>query len=180
MRPLGRLQAHNKLAYYKRTMTDDGYLNRSLGFLLADVSRLLRKRFDARARTLGLTRSQWRVLGQLRRREGIKQTDLADLLEIEAITLARHIDRLEAKGFVERKRHPQDRRAWQLYLKDEVKPVLDRLRALSDANRQEALAGIPEADSEQLIETLLKIKANMVELETAASPNQRGKKKIEA
>jgi len=61
-------------------MTDDLYLTRSLGFLLADVSRLIRKRFDARAKTLGLTRAQWRVLGQLRRREGIKQTDLADIL----------------------------------------------------------------------------------------------------
>ena len=159
---------------------DDSYLTRSLGFLLADVSRLLRRRFDERARTIGLTRSQWRVLGQLRRREGIKQTDLADILEIEAITLARHIDRLEAKGFVERKRHPRDRRAWQLFLKDEVRPVLDRMRELSDATRQEGLAGIPEAESEQLIETLLKIKANMVALESSASPSPQGKAKIEA
>ena len=180
MRPARTLQAYNKLAYYEFAMIDDLYLTRSLGFLLADVSRLIRKRFDARARTLGLTRAQWRVLGQLRRREGIKQTDLADILEVEAITLARHIDRLEAKGFVERRRHPQDRRAWQLYLKDEVMPMLDRLRELSDANRQEALVGIPEAEREQFIETLLKIKANLVDLENASPPSRRSKKKIEA
>ena len=72
----------------------DAYLTRSLGFLLADTSRLVRERFDSRARTLGLTRAQWRVLSQLRRREGINQTALAVILEIENITLGRHIDRL--------------------------------------------------------------------------------------
>ena len=75
-------------------MVDDPYLTRSLGFLLGDVSRLLRKRFDARAAMLGLTRAQWRVLARLRRREGINQTELAEILEIETITLGRHIDAL--------------------------------------------------------------------------------------
>ena len=74
--------------------SDDYHLTRSLGFLLADCSRMMRKRFDARARERGLTRAQWRVLGQLRRREGINQTALAEILEIETITLGRHIDRL--------------------------------------------------------------------------------------
>ncbi|MCK5089420.1 MAG: MarR family transcriptional regulator, partial [Hyphomicrobiaceae bacterium] len=71
-------------------MPDDPYLTRSLGFLLGDVSRLLRKRFDMRARELGLTRAQWRVLARLRRREGINQRNLAEILEIENITLTRH------------------------------------------------------------------------------------------
>jgi MarR family transcriptional regulator for hemolysin len=148
-------------------MPEDLYLTRSLGFLLADVSRLVRRRFDGRARTLGLTRAQWRVLGQLRRREGINQTELAEILEVETITLGRHIDRLEAKGWVERRRDPADRRVWRLYLKEKAQPVLDQMRKLSEATRQEALGGIPEAEREQLIELLLKIKSNMTALDQA-------------
>lgn len=148
-------------------MTTDPYLTRSLGFLLADVSRLVRRRFDQRANGLGLTRAQWRVLAQLRRREGINQTALADILEIEPITLGRHIDRLVDKGFVERRADPADRRAWRLYLRSEVQPVLDELRAMSAETRVEALKGIPDRDADQLIETLLKIKANMTALDAA-------------
>lgn len=151
-------------------MTDDAYLARSLGFLLADVSRLVRERFDARASALGLTRAQWRVLAQLRRRQGIRQNALADILEIEQITLGRHIDRLVEKGFVERRADPDDRRAWNLYLRSDVQPTLDRLRELSAMTRAEALAGIPGADSELLIDMLLKIKANMSALPPLARP----------
>ena len=143
-------------------MTDDPYLTRSLGFLLADVSRLVRKRFDQRARALGLTRAQWRVLAQLRRREGINQRDLAEILEIESITLVRHIDRLEAKGWVERRRNPADRRAWRLHLNAQVQPVLDKMREFSELTRQEALAGISDKESEELIDRLLQIKGNML------------------
>lgn len=149
-------------------MTTDLFLTRALGFLLADVSRLMRRRFDARAREIGLTRAQWRVLTQLRRREGINQTALAEIMEIEPISLGRHIDRLVEKDFVERRADPRDRRAWRLYLKPEVQPVLDRLRTISNANRKEVLQGIPNEESEVLIDTLLKIKANLTALEAEA------------
>lgn len=148
-------------------MTTDPYLTRSLGFLLADVSRLVRRRFDQRANGLGLTRAQWRVLAQLRRREGINQTALAEILEIEPITLGRHIDRLVEKGFVERRADPADRRAWRLHLRSEVQPVLDELRQMSAVTRGEALKGIADKDADQLIETLLKIKTNMLALDAA-------------
>jgi DNA-binding MarR family transcriptional regulator len=146
-------------------MTTDPFLTRSLGFLLADVSRLIRRRFDARAREIGLTRAQWRVLTQLRRREGINQTALAEIIEIEPISLGRHIDRLVEKNFVERRPDPRDRRAWRLYLTPEAQPVMDRLRVLSNANRKEVLQDIPIEESEALIETLLKIKSNLTALE---------------
>jgi MarR family transcriptional regulator for hemolysin len=146
-------------------MTTDPFLTRALGFLLADVSRLMRRRFDARAREIGLTRAQWRVLTQLRRREGINQTALAEIMEIEPISLGRHIDRLVEKDFVERRADPRDRRAWRLYLRPEVQPVLDRLRAISNVNRKEVLQGIPTEESEALIDTLLKIKGNLTALE---------------
>lgn len=154
-------------------MIEDPYLTRSLGFLLADVSRLVRKRFDMRANAAGLTRAQWRVLARLRRREGINQRDLAEILEIENITLARHIDRLEAKGWVERRRDPSDRRAWNLYLNPKVQPVLDQMRKLSEITRLEALEGIPEVERERLIDTLLQIKGNMLELEQAGAEPEK-------
>jgi MarR family transcriptional regulator, transcriptional regulator for hemolysin len=154
-------------------MTTDPFLTRALGFLLADVSRLMRRRFDARAREIGLTRAQWRVLAQLRRREGINQTALAEIMEIEPISLGRHIDRLVEKNFVERRADPRDRRAWRLYLKAEVQPVLDRLRTISNINRKEVLQGIPIEESEALIDTLLKIKSNLAALEAEAPVGPR-------
>ncbi len=152
-------------------MTADPFLTRSLGFVLGDVSRLMRRRFDARAREIGLTRAQWRVMGQLRRREGINQAALAEILEIEPMTLGRHIDRLVEKNFVERRPDPKDRRAWRLFLKPDAQPVLDKLRTISTVNRKEVLQGIPNEEAEALIDTLLKIKGNLTALdviETAA------------
>ena len=154
-------------------MTDDEYLTRSLGFLLGDVSRLLRERFDARAAELGLTRAQWRVLGQLRRREGITQTALAAILDIEQITLGRHIDRLVEKGYVERRADPADRRAWNLFLKSEVQPVLDQMRMMSSATSREAMNGISDADAAKLTDLLLKIKANMLDAADLPAPSDR-------
>jgi DNA-binding MarR family transcriptional regulator len=158
-------------------MTTDPYLTRSLGFLLGDTSRLMRKRFDGRVRALGLTRAQWRVLARLRRREGINQTELAEILEIETITLGRHIDRLEAKGWVERRRDPNDRRAWNLFLNPKVQPVMDKMRVYSEITRKEALAGIAQSDSELLIDLLLQIKGNMLELERAEKSSENAKRK---
>lgn len=143
----------------------DAYLERSLGFLLADTSRLIRKRFDSRARELDLTRAQWRVLAQLRRREGINQSALAEILEIENITLGRHIDRLEEKGYVERRPDPKDRRMWRLFLKAEVQPIMDQLKDISILTREEVMVGIPNKDRERFIDTLLQIKANLTDKE---------------
>ncbi len=142
--------------------SDEEHLVRSLGFLLADVSRLMRKRFDGRARNLDLTGAQWRVLARLRRLEGINQTALADILEIEPITLGRHIDRLEEKGWVERRPDPDDRRVWRLYLNDAVQPILDEMREISTWNRDAATAGFSTAERERLIDDLLRVKANLL------------------
>jgi len=141
----------------------DDHLERSLGFLLADTSRLMRLKFDTRAKDLDLTRAQWRVLAQLRRREGINQSALADILEIENMTLARHIDRLAEKGWVERRPDPDDRRKWRLYLNAEVQPIMDQLRAISVSLRQEVMAGLSPEECDQFIDSLQKIKANLME-----------------
>jgi DNA-binding MarR family transcriptional regulator len=133
----------------------------TLGFLLHDVARLLRKRFEQRARCLGLTRAQWQVLAFLAPNEGIQQGALADLLEIEPITLVRILDRMANRGLIERRQHPTDRRIWLLYLTPEAHPVLARMRALGDVTRGEALDGIPDAEREKLLHTLLQMKTNL-------------------
>src|ERR1700755_3539395 len=104
----------------------------SLGFLISDVSRLMRRRFDERARQLGATRAQWRTLTMLSRNEGTNQGALAELLEVEPITLCRMIDRLEESGLVGRRRDPADRRAWQLFLTEKSTPMLADLRVTAD------------------------------------------------
>src|SRR5436190_20361761 len=109
-------------------MTPESF-DRHLGFLLHDVARLLRTRFDQRARALGLTRAQWSVLAHLSRQEGLNQSALADVLEVEPITLARLLDRLEAARLVERRPDPADRRARLLYLTAPARPLLDDMRA---------------------------------------------------
>lgn len=133
----------------------------NVGFLISDVSRLLRRRFDERARLIGVTRAQWRALTTLRRNEGINQGGLADLLEVEAITLCRMIDRLEDAGHVERRRDPADRRAWQIFLTDKSRPLLDKLSVIADGLFDDALAGIDDAGRDALSATLDAIRRNL-------------------
>jgi MarR family transcriptional regulator for hemolysin len=135
----------------------------TLGFLLHAAARLLRRRFEQNARVSGLTRSQWQVLATLANNEGINQSGLADLLEIEPITLGRIIDKLEAQGLIERHPDPSDRRAWLLHLTPAARPKLTQLRGLADVTRAEALAGVPEADTERLLQTLQALKANLAD-----------------
>jgi MarR family transcriptional regulator, transcriptional regulator for hemolysin len=135
--------------------------DRSFGFLLHDIARLLRKRFDQRARTLGLSRSQWQVLVHLQRHEGINQSGLAEILEIENITLGRLIDRLEEAGWVERRPDPSDRRVRLLYATPKVAPVMERMRALAEEARNEALAGLAPAEREALLDALVHVRANL-------------------
>ena len=133
----------------------------TLGFLLHEVARLLKRRFEQNARGSGLTRSQWQVLAYLANNEGINQSGLADLLEIEPITLGRIIDKLQMRGLIERHPDPSDRRAWLLHLTPAARPKLSQLRKLGDVTRGEALAGVPEADTERLLKTLQALKANL-------------------
>ena len=136
----------------------------SLGFLISDVSRLMRRRFDERAREVGATRAQWRTLTTLSRNEGLNQGALADLLEVEPITLCRMIDRLEESGLVERRRDPSDRRAWQLFLTDKSKPILDDLRSMAEDLFDQVLPGIDEPDRAALGKTLQRMRANLLTL----------------
>lgn len=136
---------------------------RSFGFLLHDIARLMRKKFDQRARSLNLSRAQWQLLVHLSRHEGINQSGLAEILEIENITVGRLVDRMEEAGWVERRPDPSDRRARLLYTTEKVAPVMERMRELAEATRNEALAGLAPAQRDALIDTLIQVRGNLSE-----------------
>jgi MarR family transcriptional regulator, transcriptional regulator for hemolysin len=135
----------------------------TLGFLLHEVARLLKRRFEQNARGSGPTRSQWQVLAYLSLNEGVNQSGLAELLEVEPITLGRIIDKLQMLGLVERHPDPFDRRAWLLHLTPAARPKLTQLRKLGDLTRAEALAGVSEDDTERLLKTLQALKSNLTD-----------------
>ncbi|MEM7056970.1 MAG: MarR family transcriptional regulator [Pseudomonadota bacterium] len=135
--------------------------NANVGFLIHDVSRMMRAWFDERAQAMGLTRAQWRVLVHLAGREGLNQSGLADILELDTVTLGRHIDNLERDGWLERRPDPSDRRAWLLYLTDEARPTLDKMEDLASQTMATAMDGIDEVAQARFHQTLTRIKQNL-------------------
>jgi DNA-binding MarR family transcriptional regulator len=153
----------------------DQHYERNLGWLLHDVARLMRKRFEqqARATSLGLTRAQAAVISHLARQEGSNQASLAQILEIEPITLVRLLDRLEEMGLVERRPDPNDRRARLLSLTPAAHAMLMRIRALGAEVRDDACDGISPERREALIDALIEMKANLVADMTASEETRR-------
>ena len=119
--------------------------NREILFTISDVGRLLRTYADQKARLHGMTRAQWAVLLRLERREGLKQSDLADDLDIQPITLTRLVDRLCDSGLIERRPDPTDRRAKRLYLTPAARPLLDRIATQVEELAETVLAGVDPA-----------------------------------
>ena len=134
---------------------------RSIGALIADLSRLVRRTFNRNLRDSELTQSQWQAIAYLRRWEGINQAALAELMDIQPITLARLIDRMAAAGWVERRPDPHDRRAVQLFLTEKAQPILTNMRAAGTLFQEQALAGISAAERQQLFDLLGRIKKNL-------------------
>jgi DNA-binding MarR family transcriptional regulator len=132
----------------------------TIGFLLHDAARLLKRDFERRARSLGLTRAQWQTLFHLARNEGCNQAALAEVLDVEPITLARVLDRLESSGLIERRADPTDRRARLLFLGPDAAPLLEQLQTLGAQTREIALAGISDDDRERLTDLIGRIRAN--------------------
>jgi MarR family transcriptional regulator, transcriptional regulator for hemolysin len=132
-----------------------------LAYLISDTGRMIRKAFDERARTIGITRPQWRVLAWLRRQPGIKQAPLSELLEVEPISLSRMIDRLQESGLVERRPDPADRRAWCLYLTDKADPIVESLRSLVDSLHTDMMHDIAPSEDAILRRLLLQMRENL-------------------
>jgi MarR family transcriptional regulator, transcriptional regulator for hemolysin len=143
-------------------MTTANTLN-SFGYLLQEAKRLLSRRFEEKARHYGLTSSQWRAIAQLSRTDGLTQVALANYLEIEPMTVCRLVDRLEARGFIERIPDPADRRAKLVWLTEKSRSMMDVVREIAFEVYEEAFAGFSESERAALVEGLKRISANLSE-----------------
>ena len=143
-------------------------LEQRLGFLLADISRLARKEFDRRVRDLGLTRAQWLFLYHLARQPGCTQSELAELLQMEKITISRQADRLEKAGWIQRDDAAADARAYHLQLTPRAERIIARLDDRADRLRSDYLHGISPARRVALAADLARIKTNLLQLNTQA------------
>ena len=137
--------------------------HRDLLFLLNDVARLLRVDADKRARQHGMTRAQWAILIWLERQPGLSQKELSEVLEVEPITVARLIDRLEARGMVERRPDPRDRRIWRLHLRSPAHDVLHEIDDQRNDMTRIVTAGIDEESIDIMTEALMLMKATLTQ-----------------
>jgi MarR family transcriptional regulator for hemolysin len=136
-------------------------LKREFAFTIMDVARLLKTYADQRARQFGISRAQWAVLIRIDRHEGLKQTELADMLDLQPISLTRLLDRLAENGLIERRADPNDRRANRLYLKPAAKPLLDRLADLGTDMMQIVLDGLSTSSIERMLKELNAVRDNL-------------------
>ena len=132
----------------------------TLPFEIGETAHALRKAFDRHVVGMGVTRAQWKVLFRLERQPGLRQIELADMMDIEPITLSRIIDRLEEGGLVERVADPADRRAWRLHVTTNARPLVERLRAVADEMIADAFAGIDPKDIEITRQVLRRARDN--------------------
>ncbi len=162
--PEQRMYGKRKLAYdcperYTCRMPNtDEYI----GVIISDVARLLRTAFDRRVRRLGLTRAQWLLLTRLHRRPGSSQSELADKMEVEKASAGRMIDRLEAKGWVERRAQHDDRRIKRIHLTREAERVHKRIWRIAEATVDDALASLSAPERAQLLKLLARVKGGLL------------------
>jgi MarR family transcriptional regulator, transcriptional regulator for hemolysin len=140
---------------------------RNCGFLLKEVSRRYTLRFEKLAASdFGLTLSQCKTLVRLEKNEGVSQARLAELAELDPMTMVRILDRMEADGLLERRPDPADRRARCLYLTPKAGPLLDQIWRLSDAIRTELLAGVARAERDVFMSVLEHMYDNISAIES--------------
>lgn len=148
-------------------------VSRAFGFLVHDVSRLIKRRFERRARQMGLpiTRQQAAVVLNIAGNEGVSQAEVATWLDIEPIALVRMLDKLHEEGLVERRAHPTDRRVRTLWLTPAARPMVTQIIAINQAIRDEAFAGMAAQARDMVIDVLDGIKGSLaLREETEDSP----------
>jgi len=136
-------------------------LDRDMLILLHDVARLLRTTFDQRARAHGMTRAQWVILARLARQPGMSQTEMASICEVEPITVARLVDRLEARGLIERRPDPADRRINRLHLLKAAEPILAEISCYRDELLSQITEGLDRGKEAALVDALLHFKSKL-------------------
>ena len=156
----GNIKAYHNAAYYIYLMPCT--LDRDLLFLLSDVGRLVRIHADRRASAHGMTRAQWVILARLERMGGLSQKELADALEVEPITVARQIDRLQARGLVERRPDPNDRRVWRLHLTSAAMPMLETIAAYREELHARVTNDLDDATVHRVVEALMNMKTQLL------------------
>ena len=144
---------------------DEGYI----GYLLSDVSRLMRTVFDRRVREIGLTRSQWLVLTRLHRRPGASQSELAEMLEVDRASAGRMLDRMEKNGWVVRRPDANDRRINRLHLTRDAGKVHAQMWTIAEATVDDALTGLNDIERAQLQRLLSRVKGQLHELAVGTS-----------
>ena len=154
-------------------------ITREIAMNIMDVARLLRTYADQRARQFGISRAQWVVLIRLDRSEGLKQSELAEILDLQPISLTRLLDRLAENGLIERRADPNDRRVNRLYLTPAARPLLNQLTALGNEMMDEVLAGLDGRANERLLKDLLHIKDNLRTVISARQANETQSVKAE-
>jgi len=133
-----------------------------IAFVISDVARLYRRRFDERTRSFGITGPQMRALVQIMRFPGINQGALAERLDVEPITTCRMVDRLEQAGLVERRRDPQDRRAWQLFLTEAAEPITNDLQNIGQGLLNDSLQNVDPVTHDAVLAALGQIRDNLM------------------
>jgi MarR family transcriptional regulator, transcriptional regulator for hemolysin len=168
VRPVVEPRELSAEAVIDRSPAQPGF-GRNFGFLVHDVSRLIKRRFDRRARQTGLpiTRRQAAVMLYIARNEGVSQTEVATWLDLEPIALVRMLDKLNDEGLVERRAHPTDRRVRTLWLTPVARPVVTQILAINKTIREEAFAGMPTHARDTVIDILDAIKGNLALREEA-------------
>ena len=156
-------------------MPRTGEINVDFLFALFEMQRMLRLYADKEVRRFGLTRAQWAVLAKLERTEGLKQTEIADLMVMQPFTLTRLIDKLCDAGLIERRSDETDRRVNRLYLTEASKPLMTKLAVLRGEITRTALASLSNADTHRLVDELESIKENIREALQGAAPTPKVK-----
>jgi DNA-binding MarR family transcriptional regulator len=138
-------------------------MSENVAFYISDIGRIMRKRFDVAAKGLGVTGAQWRVIMVVHRNPGVNQGQLADILEVEPITTCRMVDRLEQGGLVERRRDPQDRRAWRIFLTEAAHPLVDQLSAIGEELVALSTSVLSPEERDSLILMLAKMRTRLLD-----------------
>src|SRR6201995_1650883 len=138
-----------------------GPVDQNFLFTLCELQRMVRAHADRQASRYGITRAQWAVLAKVERFEGMKQSELAEQMEMQPITLTRLVDRLCDNGWIERRGDETDRRVNRLYLRKAARPLLAKLSGLRSEITETALEGINPADAHRLLAQLEEIKENL-------------------
>jgi len=145
-------------------------LDRDPVVLLHDVARIMRTKFDKRARSRGMTRAQWHILARVDRQPGLSQRELAAICEVEPITVARLVDRLEEHGLLERRPDPTDRRVWRLHNLPGARKVLDEINAYREEFVRDIDEQIGRAAREAMVDSLLLVRAFLSSSDETAAP----------